>query len=303
MKTKLLILIAIMLLCGGCDLFQQNSETTIPEFNTGEDVAQAQSIVEKSTKEIKNATGDISEETQAIKKEIDQIKGKIPAELKAKINTHIDKINKSSDTISEKTQDINKSVAELNGANSLLNNAGKKITAIEKALDKITKERDAAILARDKAESDAKSSLHKALRWLIVGCILFAGVFAVLFVMHGSKFGLTGAAICAVVCAIAIFVEAYFIYVAIAGGLLLLGLIAMLVYQVVIRNRAIKETIDTVEVAKDNLDPAVKLKIFGGEGETGLMNSIQSRSTMDIVKREKGKMGSLWSYAKKKIKK
>ncbi len=301
MKTKLLfILIALMLLCSGCDLFQQRPKTTLPEMNTGKDISQTQSIIEKSTKEIKEATGDISKETQAIKKEIDQIK--IPAELRKEIDVHLDKINKSSNTISEKTQDINKSVAELAGATSLLDNAGKKIITIEKALDDITKERDRAIIARDEALADRDSALHKTLQWLIVGCIVGCGAFIVLFFYTGSKGGLFAAGGCGLVLIIAIFVNMYIVWLAIAGGVLLLLMVGWLLYNIYIKNKAFSEVVSTVEVTKTGLTLDKKAELFGKDGEIGLMNKIQSTSTIDLIKKEKAKM-SLWNSVKNKINK
>lgn len=300
MKARLPIIIAMILLVGGCSLFQKKDDTTMPELNTGKDVAQAQSIVEKSTKEIGKATQDIAEETQAIKKETDKTRVKIPPEVKASIDPHLDKINDSTNTISKNTQDINKSVAELAGATSLLDNAGEKVSSLENALVKITKERDDARKAEEEALKAKNSQLHESIRWVIIGTMILTGVFSVLFFMHGSKFGLTGAAICAVVCVIAIFIETYFIYVAIAGGIMFLILIGALVYNVFIKNKAFTEAVETVEVTKDNLSKKAKEKLFGGEGETGLMNTIQSQSTMALVKKEKSKMAKLWSYAKKK---
>jgi hypothetical protein len=301
MKTYLPIVLIFSLLCGGCSLFKKkDSITVIPEMNTQEDISQAQITIENSTKEIKTATNDISLATQTIKDEVDNTIGIIPTEIKTTISPHLDKINESSTSISQNVQQINTSVAGLRGANSLLDNAEKKISNIEQALQKIEKERDTAIKDKNKAIQDKNSQMHKALRWLIVGCILLAGVFAVLFVLHGSKFGLTGAAICAVVCAIAIFVQTYFVYMAIAGGIILLGLVGILIYNIVIKNKAFKEVVKTVEVVQDNITTKIKEKLFGGEGETGLMNTIQSASTMALVKKEKSKLDKLWDYAKNK---
>jgi len=311
MKTKLLficVMTILMIGTSGCNnwacenlgLFCSDSSTPPPEFNTGKDISSAQSIVGKSTKEIKNATGDISKETQAIKKEIDQTKGKIPAALKKEIDTHLDKINKSSNTISEKTQDINKSVAELNGANSLLNNAGKKIGTIESALKKITKERNAAIIARDEAESDRDSALHDALRWLILASIVGVGALGVFGFMYQSKMCLTLSAICIVILSLAIFLETFFIYFAIGGGCILAALVGFMIYNIYIKNRAFSEVINTVELTKEALPLSKKVELFGENGQTGAMDTIQSPKTMQMVSKEKSKMSSLWKYAKNK---
>lgn len=312
MKTKIMaLMIILMFMCSGCGnwmcenlgLFCPYSSTTPPEFNTGKDISQAQEIVEKSTKEIKDATGDIAKETISIKKQIDQTKEKISTEIRKEIDVHLNNINESSNTISEKTQDINKSIAELSGANSLLNNAGKKIGTIEKALDKITKERDQAIKDRDEALADRDSQLHKALQWLIVSCIVGCGAFIVLFFFTGSKGGLMAAGGCGLVMIIAIAVNKFILYLAIGGGILLLLMAGILLYNIYVKNKAFSEVVETVEIAQENMSEEARNKIFGGEGEQGVMKKVQSKETIDLVHKEKNKMGSLWNYVKNKTNK
>jgi len=295
LSTSLLI----VLLCGGCNLFKR-PPTTIPELNTIKDIFQAQKTIEKSTTEIKAATSDIIKETQSIKNETNKTKTKVTLLDRKKIEPHLNKIDESSVTIEKNIQEINTTVAGLSSATILLNNAGEKITNIEEALKKVGEERENAIKARDKAIQDKNSQLHKTLQWIIVGCIVFAGIFIVLFIMHGSKFGLTGSAICIVICSISIFIQTYFIYVVIAGGFILLGLISLLVYNIIIKNKAFREVINTVEVTQDNLSLEDREKLFGGKGETGIMDTIQSRSTMNLIKKEKSRMSNLWEYAKNK---
>ena len=69
------------------------------------------------------------------------------------------------------------------------------------------------------------------------------------------------------------------------------------------RPKAFSEVVDTVEITKTGLTPDKKAELFGEDGQTGVMDSVQSPETMHLVKKEKGKMGSLWSYVKKKTKK
>ena len=162
------------------------------------------------------------------------------------------------------------------------------------------KERDDLTIALEKAEEARDSALHKMLQWLIIGCIVGCGAFIVLFFYTGSKGGLVAAGGCGVVLIIAIFVNKYIVYLAIGGGVLLLIMAGLLLYNIYIKNKAFKEVVDTVEVAQDNMTEENIDKIFGKNGQTGIMDSIQSKSTMELVKKEKTKMASLWSYAKVK---
>lgn len=297
MKTCLLsTILVVLLLCIGC----KNSITTIPELNTIEDISQAKETIKKSTTEIKAATTDIIKETQSIKNEAGRTKAKVTLSDRKKIEPHLDKINKSSVIIEENIQNINTTVAELFGATSLLNNAGAKINNIEDALTKMEKERNDAINAKIKAEKDRDSALHEALRWLILASIVGAGALGVFGFMYSSKSCLTLSAVCIVVMSVAIFVETCFIYLVIGGGVILAALIGLIIYNIVIQKKAFREVINTVEIAQDNMTIGSREELFGGRGETGIMDSIQSKNTMALIKKEKNKMSNLWSYAKRK---
>lgn len=301
MKTILPFVLAIILLCGGCDMFKSNNEiTTIPELNTGKDITQAQKTIEESSKEITSATEDITKETQIIKDEATATKGKLPADIKEKIDPHLDKITASSSAIETDAQNINKAVANLSGAESVLKNASMKIVNIEKALIQIEKERDSALIAQKEAEEARDSALHNAIKWLIMASIVGAGALGVFGFMYSSKMCLTLAAVCVVVMSIAIFVETAFIYLVIGGGLILASLVGLTIYNIILQKKAFKEVVDTVEVAQSQMSDSARKILFGGEGETGVMDTIQSPSTMELVKKEKSRMSTLWSYAKRK---
>jgi len=302
MKAILPIVLAIILLCGGCDMFQSRKVTTKPELNTGKDISQAQKTIEESSKEITSATKDITKETQIIKDEATATKGKLPADVKEKIDPHLDKITTSSSAIESDAQDINKAVANLSGAESLLDNASQKIVVTEKALNTMEKERDDALIAQKEAEEARDSALHNAIKWLIMASIVGAGALGVFGFMYHSKMCLTLAGVCIVIMSIAIFVEAAFIYLVIGGGLILVSLVGFTIYNIFIQQKAFKEVVNTVEVAQDNMDPEVKERLFGADGETGVMDTIQSPETMELIKKEKSKMAGLWSYAKRKTK-
>jgi hypothetical protein len=195
---------------------------------------------------------------------------------------------------------INKAAAELVSAESLLENASDKVSITEDALDDMTTERDAALKALAKAEADRDSALHSAVRWLILASIVGAGALGVFGFMYNSKMCLTLAGVCIVVMSIAIFVETYFIYLVIGGGIILLGLVGFVIYNIIIQKRAFKEVVDTVEVAQSQMSDSARTRLFGGEEETGVMDTIQSPSTMELVKKEKAKMSNLWSFSKRK---
>jgi hypothetical protein len=309
MKIKLLVsMIILMLICSGCGnwmcdnigWFCDDLPINRPEVNTLQDIEDAYKTLEESSGIIEKASGEIAIEANKINTEANEVKGKIPVEAKAEIDPHLESIKISSAAIIEDTTTINKASAELDGAKSLLDSAGKKVVIIEKALDKMTEERDVALEAQRKAEADRDSALHKAIRWLILASIVGAGALGVFGLMYGSKMCLTLSAVCIVVMSMAIFIETYFIYLAIGGGVILIALVGFMIYNIYVQKKAFKEVVDTVEIAQENLTPEERSKIFGGKGQTGVMDGIQSKSTMDLIQKEKSRMSNLWAYAKRK---
>jgi len=297
MKTKIYVLIMIIvLLCySGCN--SDDIPINKPEVNTLQDIQKAKKTVEESSNTIEKASGKIANEANKINIEANEAKGKVPENAKSKINPHLDSIKESSTAIIDDTTVINKASAELDGAKSLLGGAEIKVSVIEDALDKMTKERDKAVEAKKEAEADRDSALHKTLRWLIMGCIVGCGAFIVLFFYTGSKGGLTAAGGCGIVLIIAIAVNKFITYLAIGGGALLLLMAGILLYNIYIKNKAFSQVIETVEVTKSKLASSKKEELFGKDGNTGIMDSIQSPETMLLVKKEKAKM-SLWNAVK-----
>lgn len=188
--------------------------------------------------------------------------------LSEKINNNTDQILASSTIIKNNSilpVVLSSNEAIKNSANKIKKNI-KELKTLNKDVIKLQEERDEAIKAKN-------SQINKLLTWLIIITIVLAGVFGVLFFLHGNKYGLTGSAICLVVCAISIFIQMYYIYIVIFGGLVLLSLVGLVGYNVIMKNRAFKEVVQSVEVIKTG-DYKEKL------------NGIQSETTKKLVKKE-----------------
>ena len=127
------------------------------------------------------------------------------------------------------------------------------------------------------------------LQWLIISCIVGCGAFIVLFFYTGSKGGLTAAGGCGIVLIIAIAVNKFITYLAIGGGVLLLVMAGILLYNIYIKNKAFSQVIETVEVVKNELSLESKIKIFGEKSKKGSTKKIQSPTTEFEVKKVKNK--------------
>lgn len=298
MKKYLMpLVIVLLLMSNGCDWFGGYKKPTVTaNLNTKNDIKKAQEIITESSANIEKASTEIVSEAENIKTETTKIGSTVSEEDRMSIDPYLTKIQKHSDSIIADSHKITEATAVLASTHSYLDSASEKVGNIEGSLKKIEEERDALI----KKLEEKNSEMDRILTYIIVGCVILAGLFGVFFIFYQNKIGLVGAACCAVVMAIAIFVKTYFVYLAIAGGVIIVLLIAGLIYCVIIRRRAFKQVIDTVEVVKDNIPVETKTKLFGGEGETGIMDTIQTNSTMKLIKAEKNKLGNLWKYAKRK---
>jgi hypothetical protein len=297
-KIILTSLLVLILFTSGCWKQQEIDPTKPIDQKTKQDLENAAAKIDKSTKIIDEKTKSITEESNNIQSETVEVKSKVSEENKAAVTPHLDNINQSSKTIIAETQAITMANVDLKTAKELIHTAENKVVATDKVLEVLVKERDAALKQAKEAKEAKDSALHNMLQWLIIGCIAGAGVFVVVFFMTGSKGGIMGAAACGVVLIIAIAIESFFLYFAIAGAVLLLGMVGLLIYNVWTQRKAFSEVVDTVEITKDNLTPEVKNKIFGVADDKGLMKRIQSPMTMKMVERTKKGIPNLWMYAK-----
>jgi hypothetical protein len=267
-----------------------------------QDIGVSANKVDENADQIKKKTGDtVSQEVTTIKEESESI-----ADSSEKITERTLEIielsgkiiltsEEQKEMIAQEIKPLNEKLIE---TSKELSAAGATIKDYEEVMSDLISERDKAIVDAEEALDEKNKDIHNLLKWLIVGCIVGVGIFGVVFLMYGSRFGIVGAAGCALILAISIFVEAYFAYLALIGGVILLGLIGVLIWNVIVQKRAFKEVVDTVEITQDSLSDDAKLKLFGGQGQTGIMDGVQSRETMNMVQKQKNKMSNLWYYAK-----
>ena len=302
MKKNLILLILTLLLfsTSGCNLLKQNNEhLLIPDFKIKEDLDNSIKIINDKTVVIEEKSDHISITAQEVYNKAVGIQSKITDENKEKINPDLETIKENSKSIIKDSREILKANMSILEIKNILISAKNKVKSTDLILNKIVKERNDLLEENKKILEQKNSQLHRTLQWLIVSCIVGCGAFIVLFFFTGSKGGLFAAGGCGLVLIITIFVDKYIAYLAIAGGIILLLMVGILIYNIYIKNKAFKEIVKTVEITQDNLEESVRDKIFGKEdGENGLMRKIQSPSTEKLVKKEKSKIDNLWRYAK-----
>ncbi len=301
MKTAILplILLTILFFCAGCNETVQTPDN-IADLKTKKDITDSIVKIETNTKIIEEKTEDISQEAQKIYNNTVEVESGLSEVLKEKMGIYLVDIKNSSQTIIVDAKEVIRANMDLATVKTILENAADKVETTDELLKTLVKERDDLTIALEKAEEARDSALHKMLQWLIIGCIVGCGAFIVLFFYTGSKGGLMAAGGCGLVLVIAIFVNKYIVYLAIGGGVLLLIMAGLLLYNIYIKNKAFSQVVDTVEVAKNELSLESKIKIFGEKPKEGATKKIQSPSTEAEVKKIKNKMSRLLKYNKNK---
>lgn len=295
-KIKILISVIFILLVGGCDNFFKKIKT--PNYTAQENIKEATSQISNETSNIEKSTEIIDKTAQNIREEAVEAQTKLPLETRPIISPHLETIKDGSNKIIEENTNIQNATIKIVSAKELLKDANLKIETMVGDIKQLEDEKEKALKERDKAIEEKNSQLHKMLRYIIVGCLAGTVLFAIAFFMYGNSKGLIGAGVCAAVMAVAIFVDTYLKYLILAGGGIFALLVGLLIYNIYKQRKAFFEVVDTVEVAQDNMPEETKNAVFGGPGEVGIMNAIQSSDTMQMVKDAKKKMSALWYYAK-----
>lgn len=295
MKTKILLPI-LMVALGGCTWFSKSPE--INDYDISKNLQQIEKTINENTAEIDSSTEEIDKNAEEIKTEVVKVEIIVPVENKEEIQPSLNKIKENSQNIIKETSNIKVASTQLSSAKDSLADANKKVEYMKTDFEEIQKQRDNALKERDEAIEAKNSQFKKTLRTISTVSLILTALFGSLFFFTGSKAGIIGAGVCAVVMAVSMFVEAFMVYIMVAGGIILLLLALYLIYNSHLTKKAFKEVVDTVEVAQDKLTPEAREAIFGKNGETGIMDTIQSKITMKKVQEVKKEMPNLWTYAK-----
>lgn len=268
--------------------------TKTPEFRdyqANPTVTKADDIVVKVNEGMAGRAGDIKSETDKIKSEANNAGIKAPS-----ISPHMNRIRVSADTIRDKAAEIELLREELDVAHAYLLTAKGQIKKMESITSNSVEAQAAAEARLAEAIEREQDATRSMLRWLIVLCVVAGGLGIALMFFGHIKTGMMLGVSSAGVLVLAITVTRYFDYIA-YGGLALLGVaIAVFIYQFFRRQKALEEAIETTEVAKQNLLPRERRKLFGYGAEKGLVYGLQSRGTEGLVQQARKKMKRDWEH-------
>lgn len=288
-KIKVALVVSLMFLAG-CQGFLKPK----PNQHLVKDMTSVTKVINESADNINDSTLTIDKNVVTIKQHAKDVLVQSPETA-----TLVESIEKSADNIASESQ-------KLKDISLVLAKSGIKSEISVRAIDTIV---DRAVDAEKENEDlkeeivglneNMKSGLNRMLRWIIGACVIGAGACAAMAIFFGNiKGGLTGAAACIIIMTLAIAVGQYMTYIAIAGGIIVIGTLGVLGYQLFIQRRAISDNVWTQEVAKRNMPAAIREKIYGIGKSKGQAGKIQSATTQKIIKNIKNKLPKGWNVTK-----
>jgi hypothetical protein len=283
--------LACVLLIAGCPTAQQK-----PSEYLKKDIASVTKVIDTSATDISTSVQRIDDSVINIKQDTNA--AKVEA-VGTKAIPLLNNIEKNANNIAKESQKLKETSLKLS-------QAGVKSDISERSVDSYVKRAEDAEKTNEdltgkitKLEENARAGLNRMLKWIIGACVVGAGVCAAVAIFFGNiKGGLTGAAACIVIMTLAIAVSQYMMYIAIAGGVIVIGTLGILGYQLLMQRRAITDNVWTQEVVKKHLPLDIKEKIYGSKNEKGHAGFIQSATTQKMIKNIKKKLPRGWQLLK-----
>lgn len=252
--------------------------TQFPQLEPLKDLSASKTQVDTVEKGMLDSSTKINASTSVIRNTANQIAAAVPA-VKANTATIVTEAG----NIDAQVLQIQQLSGLLEQAKAGLDIADTKITQEESEIATLTQQRNDAVTARDAALKQKSDQTQVALRWVIVLCVIGGGAGIALCIYGQLTMGIMIAAGSGTTLALAVAVSQYLNQIAIGGLVLLAACVGYLIYQLYLKNKAVKEVVHTTEVAKALMAPEDRLQVFGHGAAPGDAYQIQSSSTEKMV--------------------
>lgn len=295
MFTKYLpaLLLILIFFAWGCP---EKSNDLLERYNKNPTIHQADDMLVESKDKIEKDAEEITKDAENIGRETEKINSKLDDQSKPELTPFLVRIKDASNNIIENADNILSEKVNLDKAHLKLQESKKQIRKIDNEAAK-------AVEAKKKAEKELEETLkreaeatRKMIRWLIIICVIGGGVGIALLAFGHIYIGGAIAIGSATTGTLAITVNAYIDYIAYAGLAMIVIGIGIFAWQFFRRERALEETIETTEVAKEKLTPKERRKLFGYGAQKGDVYNLQSRSTENLIARKRKKLKKMWEH-------
>lgn len=273
-----LILITISFGCQGTgSSFMGEVGDPIPTVN------ETQENVKNIKDDVENTKDGFKETTESIEEKAKKGKDRTPETSKEDLWPLWDGILSETSTQWILIERLDSVVLDLNKTQDKLKDVENQVSDLKGAYKDQVQKTENAEKRIEELESSVNNQIVEKYIWISVAS--FAGlVISIALALMWTKKALVMAVICAISLILSIALLQtfqYFWIIAVVG----IGLASVyLIWELWVNKKAVKELVKTGELAKKELDPEKKKKIFGDGPEPGVVNQIQSNGTKGIVK-------------------
>ncbi|MFW6008450.1 MAG: hypothetical protein ACOCP8_04200 [archaeon] len=263
------------------------------------DVEYNKNKMHNATNKIKKNISSIKKSNQTIdqeSKEISEVTNIAENDLSKENLKYIKDIKNHNKTIFSQINDIDDNLINIDNYIPTLEETDNIISKMTEDIKKYEKE-------KEEAERKIKSGNLKMFQTIIWFSVVGFGVSVALFFLSSPKIGTAGIIATISTIVLSIGLSQYYLYIAIAGLVITIGIVGYLIFEVLIQNKAIQEIIETTEIAKERMPKKDKERVFGNKEKSGITEKIQNKNTKKIVLAKKKKLGKLWNIKKEEDKK
>ena len=273
-------------------------ENTVKEIDMKVD--QVDSMVSSSgdsiSVELKN---DIQSIIQNIKEKITEVSAGLDS-----LRTSYESLQKDTKKLQQLNNNIQRTNEKLNTVEGKVSNLKSKRSELQSDLEKLKKENE-----------ELKSSRQEMLNMIWVGlagmgAVILLGSIGLLIFAGRTRLGIMGATMGVITIGVASALIVYAEYIALAGivgiaGILVTGCIYGYITYVEKKEKeanekALEETVGTVEAMKEDLDDDSKKKIFGKGAEPGIAHLLQNEDTRRRINEIRKRKAPEWERTVKK---
>jgi hypothetical protein len=287
---NIVTIIVIYLSLASCVSHEIAKTPVFEDYEANPTLNDASVNIDKVVDDLPKKTTIVRSEAIKTKLQTGIIQTKLSDQDKAKVMDQILNISKSQDLIFKTAVDIDDIQKDLVATQGYLKQAKTQITKMEEAFK-------ASISAKDEIDKKLQEALDRekgVIRYIIYCsvalCMIGFAVGAGLIYFGNPKLGSGILVISLSTLIISITLDQFWSYIPWVGLGIICVSIGIIVWKLMIKDKAIDEVVATTEVVKEALAPETRKELFGSELDKGKIHNLQSKSTEEMVKSRRDRL-------------
>jgi uncharacterized membrane protein len=296
---RTLFLLFVVLFLSSC-VHPRKGKTDLPVEPSAR-TEEASTTAKKESSALTSCATTIVASAGTIRREADLVSSKVPDPAKPAVSPHLNAIRSEATTVEGEAGKVAASANELMRMSEGLvrvtqevNELAARSAALQTELVALQKSKDEQVAQLEKEkeqlQQDKISALNRAMVIMIIAGVVLIALSGTIFFSGNPKAiagAIAGGLLIAGGMAVMVLTQYMWAFAAIfgLGVLVLLGVFIYHIVDYLNQKRGLRETIQTIERAKEVISPEAKRRVFGaGKDDSGIAGQIQSYSTEALVK-------------------